>query len=251
MVIEIKVLADSIYCKKGETVSGNGDGATVVFSFDKSWAGYAKTAVMFRVFGTQYSIPLQNDACPVPAGLLNGAGRLYIGVYGTSDGTTLSTGFTSVEVFAGAADGGVSEPPDTYVYTKLLEMITKAVNDTQLLRSETEEKLEEHRGVFEELENSRIEAENVRNSNEQERIAGETERIENELARETRENDAAAAEEGRRLAEIQRAANEEERIRSCVSKSYLDNFIATQLGDISSALDDLHAYAESTISGGV
>lgn len=250
MIIELKVLSSSIYCKNGELVSGNGEGTTAVFSFDGTWTGYAKTAVMFRVFGTQYSVPLQNDACPVPSELLNGAGRLYIGVYGTADGKTLSTGFTSVEIFAGAADGGVSEPPEAYVYTRLLEMITNAVNNTQLLRTETEERLEEHRAAIDALEKSRIDAENIRNSNEQERIAGEAERTERESLREARENGAAAAEEERRLAELRREANEEERIRSCVSKSYLDHFIANQLGDISSALDELHAYAASVLGGG-
>ena len=174
MLIELKVLKSSIYCKNGEMVSGGGSGATAVFSFDESWTGYAKTAVMFRSFGTQYSIPLQDGSCPVPSALLNGAGRLYIGVYGVSEGKTLSTGFTSVELFAGAAEGGVSEPPEAYAYTRLLEMITKAVNDTQLLHTETSARLEEQRELFEELESRLVEAEGVRNSNEEERIAGES-----------------------------------------------------------------------------
>ncbi len=247
-MIEIKVNGSSIYCKNGESISGNSD-ETAVFVFDKGWYGYTKTAVMFRVFGTQYSIPLQNDACPVPSALLSGAGRLYIGVYGVSDGKTISTGFTSVEVFAGAADGGVSDPPDAYAYTRLLEMITKAVNDGESFRAETAEKLEQYRKELANAKEDYIRTEEVRNASEQERKENEAERVESETERVRYYNDVAAAEEGRRLAEIIREENEAARIRNCVSKSYLDHFIASQLGDISTALDELHLYAQE-IAGG-
>ena len=250
MILEIKVSESSIYCKRAEIVSGNGDEASAVFSFDKGWHGYAKTAVMFRVFGTQYSVPLDGDACPIPGALLNGAGRLYIGVYGVLNGKTLSTGFTSVEVVAGAADGGTSEPPSAYAYTRLLEMVTEAVNGTRLLRDEMDTRLDGYREELENAEKERCAAEDMRMALEGERIEREAERIERELAREARENDASAEEEKRRLAENQRVANEEERIRSCVSKSYLDHFIATQLGEISSALDELHSYALDVAGGG-
>ena len=250
MILEIKVSESSIYCKRAEIVSGNGDEASAVFSFDKGWHGYAKTAVMFRVFGTQYSVPLDGDACPIPGALLNGAGRLYIGVYGVLNGKTLSTGFTSVEVLAGAAEGGTREPPDAYAYTRLLEMVTEAVNSTQLLHTEVNARLDVYTAEYEEAEFKRSAAEGVRIEQEQKRLEAEGVREEREKAREARENDVAAEEERRRVAENQRIANEEERIRSCVSKDYLDHFIATQLGDISSALDNLHSYALEKTGGG-
>ncbi len=240
-MIEIKISGSNIYCKNGELVSGNGEGEAV-FSFDKSWTGYVKTAVMFRVFGTQYSVPLQNDTCPVPSALLNGTGRLYIGVYGVSDGKTISTGFTSVEVFAGAGDGGISEPPDAYAYTRLLEMITKAVNDGESLKTETAEKLEAYQKTLVDAEMEYILAEEARNAREQERRENEAERI-------RLYNDIAAAEEERRLAEISREENEAERIRSCVSKSYLDRYVDGLLGDINAALDEVHFYAQSVAGG--
>ena len=248
MIIEFKITGSTITCKRTELVSGNGS-ASAVFAFDKGWSGFAKTAVMFRVFGTQYSVPLQGDECPIPPALLNGAGRLYVGVYGTLEGKTLSTGFTSLEIMAGAADGGASEPPDAYTYTRLLEMVTGAINGTELLRTEMDARLELFDAKLDEAETERRLAEETRIQFEAERITNEAERLEREQAREMSANDAAAEEERRRLAELQRVANEEERIRSCVSKSYLDNFIATQLGDISSALDELHVYAQNVAGG--
>lgn len=251
MLIQIKVLSGSIYCKNTEPIYGGADGAQAAFSFDGEWRGCAKTAVMFRAFGTQYSIPLQNDTCPIPTALLKGAGRLYIGVYGVSGERTVSTGFTSVEIFAGASDGGVSEPPEAYAYTRLLEMITKAVEDTQLFRTEMLNTIEEHRRENEETVKIYVESEGLRSSNEQQRQENEAERVAKASAFFEWQQTAAVSEEERRLAEIKREENEAQRIRSCVSKSYLDDFIENQLGDISAAFDELHAYAQALVNGGI
>ena len=223
MILDIKIRGDRIFCDTEELASGSEQTVDLRFDMDHAWDGYTGTAVMFRSFGTQYCVPLQGGGCPVPSALLKGTGRLYIGVFGSRDEKIITTGFTSVALFGGASDGNMPDPPEAYVYTRLLDMVSDAVEGARELRLDVESRLADHETECENSENDRRLAESARRDAEMRREE---------------------AEEKRRLAEADREAG-------CVTESYLHSYIDATLGDISAALDELHAYAEAIAEGGV
>ncbi len=222
MDLNITIKGNRIYSQTEEIASGTENSVNVCFTFDPAWHGYARTAVMFRSFGKQYSLPLDNDSCPVPSALLEGSGRLYVGVFGSSGDKIITTGFTSVNIFAGAADNGIPEPPEAYVYTRILDMVTRAVDNGELLHTEVNARLDEHEKHCAERAKTFEEAESVRRNAEQERLENEAARIERAATLTALENDVAAAEVLRREAELERCESEEKRAELSSALSELE-----------------------------
>lgn len=120
---------DQALCLDGEATvaSGGRDTDVVQFNFCRRWDGFTKEAVFCRRDGEATTRPLdENDACCIPAHLLDSEGILYIGAVGTNaEGVTRTSELLGCRVQRGAINKMTKPPaPTVSVYEQVLALIT-------------------------------------------------------------------------------------------------------------------------------
>ena len=120
---------DQALCLDGEATvaSGGRDTDVVQFNFCRQWDGFTKAAVFCRRDGEATTRPLdENDACCIPAHLLDSEGILYIGAVGTNaEGVTRTSELLGCRVQMGTINKMTKPPaPTVSVYEQVLALIT-------------------------------------------------------------------------------------------------------------------------------
>ena len=118
---------DQALCLEGEATvaSGGRDTNAVQFSFCRKWDGFTKSAVFCPREGAAVTCQLDDDACFIPAHLLDREGVLYIGAVGTNaDGVTRTSELLACLVRQGAINQMTKPPaPTVSVYEQVLALI--------------------------------------------------------------------------------------------------------------------------------
>lgn len=118
---------DQALCLEGEVTvaSGGRDTNAVQFSFCRKWDGFTKSAVFCPREGAAVTCQLDDDACFIPAHLLDREGVLYIGAVGTNaDGVTRTSELLACLVRQGAINQMTKPPaPTVSVYEQVLALI--------------------------------------------------------------------------------------------------------------------------------
>jgi hypothetical protein len=165
-MIEINVTGQRMTIADGaEFVQNSVNVYECSFTFDSAWDGFAKTAVFRREAGTgdPIEVPMTEDQCTVPHGVLESTGRLRIGVYGVKDDVVYPTVWgPSVYIQPGTPTQGTTEESiDQTHYTELLELVQENTQEIQAISEEIEEK--KYRLVLDETQNgtSAFDLENI------------------------------------------------------------------------------------------
>ncbi len=126
--------------------SGSQNVYTCQFRFSSSWDGFSRTAV-FSTRAVRISVPLGADnTCQIPHEvLLQPKTSLYVGLYGTRNGTVVLTTTRAClgEIQQGTTPGVESQAPTPDVYAQILELANEAQETAKKLQLDAET------GVFE------------------------------------------------------------------------------------------------------
>ena len=107
LVIQVKVNGVEIEASQPTISSGTCGHVKMCFAFDSAWRALAKTAV-FKLPRGNVLVPLDKDACTVPAEVLEKSGRVKFGVFGTDGEKTLTSLYCSLNVDHGVYTVGES-----------------------------------------------------------------------------------------------------------------------------------------------
>lgn len=95
--------------------SGDSNYDSCKFTFDETWNGFTKTAVFYQdKANVQYVVLGNDDTCMIPAAAMAKEGRLYIGVFGISGRSVLTSTLDTIDIAEGAISGETvtTEPTD-------------------------------------------------------------------------------------------------------------------------------------------
>ena len=109
--------------EKPALASGDVETVKMITAFDRSWDGYAKSAVFYRKDDTTvYEVMLQeDDSCVVPHEVLCDHGTLIIGVRGVNDEAVYTSTVAAYKIEKGAPEGSAeSLPPSANIYQQIL-----------------------------------------------------------------------------------------------------------------------------------
>lgn len=120
--IKLKVEDENIVFTSSPPVfSGDVNTISANFEFGVNWDGLTKYAVFYRSIETPYSVTLSNNECLVPHEVMETAGRMYIGVYGTSaDGKIKTSEVVFYDIGTGVLTGGVPSSETLSMWQQIL-----------------------------------------------------------------------------------------------------------------------------------
>lgn len=102
------------------------------FVFSDDWNGYTKTAVFCLNDGTNFEIPILQDACNIPWEALQEPGNLRIGVYGImgscENGQRYPTVWTNDIRVARGTPSCETNPPTPSAYEQFVQQVEDASN---------------------------------------------------------------------------------------------------------------------------
>jgi len=119
--------------------SGDVNYDTIMFDFCSRWDGYTKTAIFYRSEDeVYYQLLDEANTCNIPNEVLTEKGDVYIGVFGTSGDTTLTSQVLKYKITKGAITENLkpSDPtPDIYsqILSRYAEIIEKLERQFQKL----------------------------------------------------------------------------------------------------------------------
>lgn len=120
--IKLKVEDENIVFTSSPPVfSGDVNTISANFEFGVNWDGLTKYAVFYRSIETPYSVALSNNECLVPHEVMETAGRMYIGVYGTSaDGKIKTSEVVFYDIGTGVLTGSVPSSETLSMWQQIL-----------------------------------------------------------------------------------------------------------------------------------
>ena len=102
------------------------------FVFSDDWNGYTKTAVFCLNDGTNFEVPILQDACNIPWEALQEPGNLRIGVYGImgscENGQRYPTVWTNDIRVARGTPSCETNPPTPSAYEQFVQQVEDASN---------------------------------------------------------------------------------------------------------------------------
>ena len=105
---------------------------SIDFEFSPEWDGWGKTAVFQAESGDAIEVPISGGSCVIPWEVLQTAGRLKIGVYGTHGEDVMPTAWSdTLIVRQGTPSGEHGIPPTPGIYELIIEALEGKVDKDQ------------------------------------------------------------------------------------------------------------------------
>ena len=109
------------------------------FEFDASWDGFAKTSVWQLNSGEPIEVVIDSGVAVIPHEVLENAGILRIGVYGTKDEKVMPTVWLEKrKVCLGTPTGSIGTEPTPSIYAQILAVATEAKDIAEDVQTEWE-----------------------------------------------------------------------------------------------------------------
>lgn len=109
------------------------------FTFDSSWDGFSKTSVWKLNSDDPIEVVISNGKAVIPHEVLENAGFLRIGVYGTKDEKVMPTVWLEKrKVCLGTPTGSIGTEPTPSIYAQILEVANEAKEIAEDVQTEWE-----------------------------------------------------------------------------------------------------------------
>lgn len=126
--VRVKCVDQALMVNAPRLASGGVNEIRLEVSFCHLWAGMAKTAVFYTDPVKTYHVPMEGDACTIPAEVTDTPGTIYFGFFGVEGETLRTTELAHLSLKQGIhTEGGrPTEPPKQDIYLQILAQMTEA-----------------------------------------------------------------------------------------------------------------------------
>lgn len=115
-----------------ELFSGSVNVNKVAFNFDTNWTGFTKTAVFYNDIEKPYMAVLSgNNDCYIPHEVVENAGKIYFGVFGTKDDKVITSEILFYEIGQGALRVGQPSEPSQDLWQQVLSIVQGLRDDVK------------------------------------------------------------------------------------------------------------------------